>query len=364
MVQAAQSHGHEHQGPAGPCQGPPLVHPDDPISPPSRQRLRELDQLLVKAVADLHGPATMVERLASAGRLLGLLLLLVAAMAAYWLLPAGFAGCLVLLLAGVAYALLLIATHEMVHGTLFGWRSLEYGLGCLLSWPMAWPFATYARLHLLHHRWNGVDKRDPERTQHLPADPLPASPLERWLQRHPFALRCLLLGGVGLIVDTARQGWRLRAVDPRLNRARRLDGAGVILLHSCLLALVISQGVLLRYALFWLVLERVIGAVVQYRGLVEHHGLWRQAEGCAAADPLPQRLRQLATSRDVASGPWLNALMGGLPHHSTHHAFPALSTARLPAATLRLHAVLRSQRWPLPPRLKTYATALREGEVA
>ncbi len=31
-----------------------MGHPDDPISPPSRQRLRELDQLLVKAVADLH----------------------------------------------------------------------------------------------------------------------------------------------------------------------------------------------------------------------------------------------------------------------------------------------------------------------
>jgi fatty acid desaturase len=337
-----------------------MGHPDDPIPTPSRQRVRELDLLLVKAVADLHGPITWVERLASAGRLLGLLLLLVAAIAAYWLLPAGFAGCLVLLLAGVAYALLLIATHEMVHGTLLGWRSLEFGLGCLLSWPMAWPFATYARLHLLHHRWNGGDGRDPERTQRLPADPLPASPLQGWLQCHPFALRCLLLGGVGLIVATARQGWRLRTVDLRLDQARRLDGAGVILLHSCLLALAIHQGVLLRYALLWLVLERVIGAVVQYRGLVEHHGLWRQAAGQSGAEPLPQRLRQLATSRDVASGPWLNALMGGLPHHSTHHAFPALSTARLPEATLRLHAVLRSQGWPLPPRLKTYAAALRE----
>lgn len=81
----------------------------DPISAPSRQRLRELDQLLVKAVADLHGPANLVERLASAGRLLGLLLLL----------------------AGVAYALLLIATHEMVH--------------------------------LLHHRWNAGCSAIPSR---------------------------------------------------------------------------------------------------------------------------------------------------------------------------------------------------------
>jgi hypothetical protein len=46
--------------------------------------------------------------------------------------------------------------------------SLEFGLGCLLSWPMAWPLATYSRLYLLHHRWNGLDARDPERTQPLP----------------------------------------------------------------------------------------------------------------------------------------------------------------------------------------------------
>jgi fatty acid desaturase len=249
----------------------------------------------------------------------------------------------------VAYALLLIATHEMVHGTFLGWRSLEPGLACLLSWPMAWPFATYARLHRLHHRWNGTDERDPERTHDQP---------------HPFATRCLLLGGVGLILETATQGWRLRTVDPGLDGARRLDGAGVILLHSLLLALAIQQGVLGRYLLFWLMLERVIGAIVQYRGLVEHHGLWHQAERRPGEAPLPQRLRQLATSRDVLSGPWLNALMGGLPHHSTHHAFPALASARLPEATERIHGVLRRQGWPLPSRLESYGAALGDGGVA
>jgi len=323
-----------------------MVPPAATIAPPSRHRVRELDRWLVKAVADLHGPPSWAEQLAAAGRLLGLSLLLAAGVAGYWLLPVGLAGLLVLLLAGVAYALLLIATHKMVHGTFLGWRSLEQGLGCLLSWPMAWPYATYARLHRLHHRWNGVDARDPERTHHQP---------------HPFASRCLLQGGVGLILETAAQGWRLRAVDPRLDGARRLDGAGVILLHSLLLSLAIDQGVLWRYLLFWIVLERVIGAIVQYRGLVEHHGLWHQADSRPGEAPLPQRLRQLATSRDVAGGPWLNALMGGLPHHSTHHAFPALASARLPEATERLHAVLRREGWPLPTRLGSYGAALGRG---
>jgi hypothetical protein len=50
--------------------------------------------------------------------------------------------------------LLLIATHEMVHGTLLGFPTLETALACLLSWPMAWPHATYARLHRSGWCWS------------------------------------------------------------------------------------------------------------------------------------------------------------------------------------------------------------------
>ncbi|MFN7677644.1 MAG: fatty acid desaturase, partial [Cyanobacteriota bacterium] len=222
-----------------------MVSPDHPIPPPSRERIRALDRALVRSVAHLQGPPTTAERLAATGRLLALALALWVGAVVYWLPPGGLAGLgglpglaalAGLLIAGVAYALLLVATHEMVHGSFWGWRSLEQALGCLLGWPMAWPFATYARLHRLHHRWNGLDGRDPERTQDLPGDSLVATPAGAWLGRHPFAVRCLLLGGVGLIVDTAWKGWRLRGVDRRLNRARLLDGAGVILLHAGLLA--------------------------------------------------------------------------------------------------------------------------------
>jgi fatty acid desaturase len=325
-----------------------------------RKQVQDLDRALVRAVADLHGPPTWGERTRSASRLFAFALLLVAGMTLYWWMPPGSVGFLALLLAGVAYALLLIATHEMVHGTLFGWPALESVLGCLLSWPMAWPFVTYARLHRLHHRWNGLDGRDPERTQSLPHDRLASHPLGHLLQRHPIALRCALLGGVGLILDTARNGWRLRRVDPRLQAARWWDGLGVVFLHALLLAWAIAHGVLLRYVLFWIVLERVIGAIVQYRGLVEHHGLWRRADAAPLSHALPPRLRQLATSRDVESGPWLNALMGGLPHHSTHHAFPALASARLPIATARLAVVLQRHGWPEPVRLPGYAAMLRD----
>jgi fatty acid desaturase len=283
-------------------------------------------------------------------RLLGLLSLLLLAGISYWTLPNTGLAIAAALLAGLAYALLLISTHEMVHGTCLGQPRLEFALGCLLSWPMAWPFASYASLHRLHHRWNGSDQRDPERVQPLLSEWRRASRLQRWCLRHPLLLRSLLLGGLGLILETLRQGWRLRRQDPRLSARLRLDLVAIIGLHSGLLALACSHAVLLRYALFWLLLERVIGAIVQCRGLIEHHGLWRARDS--------HLLTQLYGSRSVRSSPLVNALMGGLPHHAAHHAFPMIPTARLPQATQRIEAVLIRHGLPPLPMAGSYLAAV------
>ena len=106
---------------------------------------------LCASVSDLSGPPTGGEQLKATTRLLGLALILGAGASAYWRLPLGIPAVAVLLGVGVAYALLLIATHEMVHGTLLGSPRLEAILGCVLGWPMGWPFLTYGRLHQLHH---------------------------------------------------------------------------------------------------------------------------------------------------------------------------------------------------------------------
>ncbi|MCS5700505.1 fatty acid desaturase [Cyanobium sp. FGCU-52] len=139
-------------------------NPDDGVS--DTALVREL----CAAVADLGAVLSCGERLWAALRLVLLTALLLSAAWLYWLLPLGWAAISAVLLAGVAYALVLIATHEMVHGTLLGWPRLEQPLACLLSWPMAWPFLTYSRLHRLHHRWNASDPRDPERTTPLPQE--------------------------------------------------------------------------------------------------------------------------------------------------------------------------------------------------
>ncbi len=126
---------------------------------------------LCASVSDLSGPPTGREQLEATARPVGLALILGAGASAYWRLPLGIPAVAVLLGAGVACALLLIATHEMVHGTLLGSPGLEAILGCVLGWSMAWPFLTYSRLHQLHHRWNSRDPRDPGRTEGLASEP-------------------------------------------------------------------------------------------------------------------------------------------------------------------------------------------------
>jgi fatty acid desaturase len=145
---------------------------------------------------------------------------------------------------------------------------------------------------------------------------------------------------------------RLRGEDHRLTRRLALDVTGSLLLQTALLALALSQGVLGRYLLFWLVLERAIGVIVQSRGVIEHHGLWRRGEN--------HLLTQLYATRSVGASAWLNLLMGGLPHHAAHHAFPAIPFHLLPLASQRIEAVLNEAGQPALPRAESYRKAVAE----
>ena len=305
---------------------------------------------LCSVVVDLGGTPTAAERFWALLRLIALTGALIAGVMLFWSLPLGLPALAVLVLSGVIYSLLFVATHEMVHGTLLGWRRFETVLACLISWPMSWPHLTYTRLHRLHHRWNGLDPRDPERTDVLPAERLRAGPLRSWIHRHVLLWRIVVLGGLGFIIDTACKGKQLQSVDQGLAQAQRIDAIGVVLWHSVVISVAAVHGQFWRYVLLWLVLERVIGAILQFRGLVEHHGLWH-SEG-------PPLLTQLYSTRTVNAGVLLNALMGGLPHHCAHHAFPWIPSSRLPVATQRINAVLERHGAQPIPMLKTYREAL------
>ncbi|HEY9648954.1 MAG TPA: fatty acid desaturase, partial [Chroococcidiopsis sp.] len=94
---------------------------------------------------------------------IGAVFLSVAALA--WSTPNLLAFGAITVIAGIFYAFWMICSHDMVHQTLTGWPWFETILSRLITWPMLWPQGIYAMLHRLHHGWNGIDLRDPERVQ-------------------------------------------------------------------------------------------------------------------------------------------------------------------------------------------------------
>ena len=246
--------------------------------------------------------------------------------------------CFTTAIAGVVYALWLICTHDMVHHTLTGWSWFDTVMPRLVSWPMVWPYSLYAELHRLHHGWNGIDLRDPERVQWTLAEYEATIPLLRWYVCHQWWIDIVLLGGIGLILKTFAQALRLQPVVPRLRQQLRIDSAGILAVQGIMITLAIWQHQLLAYLLFWLILERVIGMILQTRDHLEHYGLWGKAHS--------YQLTQLYACRNLRVPDWVNGVMGGLPYHGIHHAFPELPFNRLPEAFERLQAVL--QRYGLP----------------
>ncbi|NEQ33336.1 MAG: fatty acid desaturase [Leptolyngbya sp. SIO4C5] len=241
-------------------------------------------------------------------------------------------------IAGLFYAFGFICTHDMMHHTLTGWRWFETVIPRLLSWPMLWPYGLYAELHRLHHGWNGINLQDPERVQWTEAEYQAASAWQRWYVRHQWQIDIFLLAGLGMIAKTCHQALRLRSVSPRLKRQMLIDGTGILVTQIALLSLAAYYGVVLKYLLFWLVLERVIGAVAQTRDHLEHYGLWQQTDS--------YQLTQLYACRNLKTSKCVSWLMGGLNYHSVHHAFPTIPFDQLPQAFEQIQAVLKQHQLP------------------
>lgn len=242
-------------------------------------------------------------------------------------------------LAGLFYAFWLICTHDAVHQTLTGWTWFDTVMPRLMSWPMLWPYGLYAELHRLHHGWNGIDLRDPERVQWTEQEYQQASPLLRWYVRHQWGCDIFLLGGSGLIIKTFVNALRFQKLVPRLRFQLLLDVTGMLLVHGVLLTLAIAQGEVLRYLLFWLILERVIGVVVQTRDHLEHYALWGKKAS--------HQLTQFYACRNLKTSSLVGWLMGGLNYHAVHHAFPGIPFNQLPEAFQRIQGVLQQQGLPL-----------------
>ncbi|MEB3299276.1 MAG: fatty acid desaturase [Candidatus Sericytochromatia bacterium] len=236
----------------------------------------------------------------------------------------------------------MILTHDAIHRTLTGLKWVDDFLPPLLSWPLLWPHYTYGRLHLLHHKWNSSDSRDPERIEPLPEEWDAAGTFGRWRLRHRLPIRILVEGGVGLIVEMIAHGWRLRRDDPKLLGAMLRDVVGVVLTQIFFYGtawwvgehVLGGRGLELvgMWALTWLVLERVVGAIMQFRGHVEHDGLWGAGETFFDT--------QWASCRNVRTHRLVEWYFNYLNYHSVHHAFAFVPWYALPQAHERLAARL------------------------
>ncbi|MFW6359970.1 MAG: fatty acid desaturase family protein [Chroococcales cyanobacterium] len=299
------------------------------------KEIKELSQQLNQVTANLHSvnPWAGLFRFS----VLGFISLSLVTLA--WLWSANLGMFIVTTIqAGFVYAFWLICTHDMVHQTLTGWKGFDSVFARLISYPMVWPYGIYSELHRLHHAWNGIDLRDPERVQYTQGEYEKANPIVQWYVRHQWVINILIFGGIGLIIKTFMQGICFQNTVPRLRQQILIDMAGILTVHSLMLAIAFTSGKLLHYLLFWFLLERAVGIVVQTRDSLEHYGLWGKQYN--------HQLTQLYTARNLKTYPVVGWLMGGLNYHSVHHAFPGIPFNQLAEAYERIEFVLQGYDLP------------------
>ncbi|MBU7585010.1 MAG: fatty acid desaturase [Nostoc sp. TH1S01] len=297
--------------------------------------VNSIAQELQQVSADLHQVNPQVGLLRFS--ILGLIFLSLVILA--WSTPNSIVFVAATILAGVFYSFWLICTHDMTHQTLTGWQWFDTIVPRLISWPMLWPYSVYAAIHRLHHSWNGIDLRDPERIQWTWQEYQQAHPILRWYLSYQWLCDILILGGIGLIIKTFIQGIRCQNLIASMRRQLLLDITGILLVHSVFFLLAIFQGEILRYVLFWLILERIIGIIVQTRDHLEHYGLWGKFTS--------HQITQLYACRNIKTSSLMGWLMGGLDYHAVHHTFPDIPFNKLSVAFERIQKVLEKHNLPL-----------------
>ena len=240
----------------------------------------------------------------------------------------------------IFYSFWLICSHDAIHRTLTGWDWFDSLMPRLISWLMLIPTGTYAQLHRLHHGRNGINLQDPERVQWTDVEYEQAPAYQRLYVRYQWPIDIFLLGSIGIIVKIIRQGFKLKDSAAHLPTQIFVDIAGSLSIQAVIIVcLCLSQVSLWKYLLFLLIVERGVGIIMQTRDHLEHYGLWHRANGF--------QLTQLYACRNQETFGWVNWLMGGLPYHAVHHAFPEVPSYHLPEAFTRIQSVL--QRYGLPP---------------
>jgi len=300
----------------------------------SENSIKHLTDNLRQMTADLE----TVNPWAGLVRVLGIGIVFLGLVTLAWLQQHIEYFCLLIFISSWFYTFWLICIHDVTHHTLIGCFWLEEVIARLISWPIVFPHGVYSQLHRLHHGWNGIDLRDPERVQWTTEEYAKVSQLRRWYIRHQWLIDIFVFGSLGLIVKAFVKGWRFRSLVPQLRSQIIVDIIGILVIHSTLAYVVFIHHQFLRYLLFWLIIERTVGVMMQIRDHLEHYGLWGKAQN--------HQLTQLYSSRNFKSNTFLTWLMGGLNYHAVHHAFPAIPFNRLGEAFQRIQTLLAENGQP------------------
>lgn len=242
--------------------------------------------------------------------------------------------------AGVVGAAWMFLTHDAMHHTLTGWVWFDEVAPRILTSPFFWFHGLYSEVHKLHHKMNGDDVNDPERVQWTQEEYEKASPIVRFYVRHQWVFDILVFAGFGMIFRTLSRGLKLYKRSRRVRRQLWLDVIAMVVANTIIYSLAFHYGVVVKTLVLWLVLERVVGTISQWRAQIEHYGLWGRARHFFETQAY--NCRNLRTNRFAA---WY---FNYLNFHSVHHAFARIPFYNLEVAHGRLAALHEQRRRAQP----------------
>lgn len=240
--------------------------------------------------------------------------------------PLAFAACG--LITGFFYASFMILTHDAIHHTLTGSRFWDEAIPRLMSWPLLWPHGTYSAIHMVHHKMNGRHEEDPERCHLTWEEYKNATRMQRFIARNQLLFRVLVFGGFGMIADLIRKTRHLKPRTRAPARELRRDAIGITVTAVLILVPALLLGMGVKVLILWLILERTVGGVQQFRAHLEHYGLWNSRASFLEA--------QLYNCRNFRTNPLASLYFNHLNYHSVHHAFPGIPFYNLKEAHERL----------------------------
>jgi fatty acid desaturase len=151
------------------------------------------------------------------------------------------------LFSGVIYAYALIPTHDAIHYTLTGKKWLDELYARIISYPIFWTHGTYAELHKLHHKMNGVEGRDPERKNPTSTEYFHKNLILRFYYRNRFLIDTFIFSGAGLIYGNIRDGLKFGKFSRSVKRALILDLSLLLMTHAGIIYILLPYNAVLKF---------------------------------------------------------------------------------------------------------------------